>query len=90
MILLITYDLHKPGQNYEGLHEEIKKYGTWWHHLDSTWLVSTTDTPTQCMKKLRQHMDDNDNLLVIEVCDNYNGWLPQKAWDWLHKRNFRC
>ena len=90
MILLITYDLNRPGQNYNDLYKEIKKAGTWWHHLDSTWIISTSSTPAQWQKRLQKHMDDNDNLLVIEVCDNYQGWLPDKAWKWLKERKFRC
>ena len=90
MVLLISYDLNKPGQDYSSLYDELKSYGTWWHHLDSTWLIQTNETPSQCSDRLKKHMDDNDNLLVIEVCKNYQGWLPEKAWDWLRERNYRC
>lgn len=90
MILLISYDLNRPGQDYSSLYEEIKKAGTWWHHLDSTWIISTNQTPEQWQERLKKHMDDNDNLLVIEVCNNYQGWLPEKAWKWLRERNYRC
>lgn len=90
MILLITYDLNKPGQNYDALYEEIKKAGTWWHHLDSTWIINTEHTPTDWQKRLQKHVDENDGLLIIEVCDNYQGWLPEKAWKWLNERKFRC
>lgn len=90
MILLITYDLNKPGQDYTALYKEIKKAGTWWHHLDSTWIISTNLSPNEWQKRLMKHIDKNDNLLVIEVCKNYQGWLPEKAWKWLHERNFRC
>jgi len=24
-------------------------------------------------------------LLIIEVRDNVQGWLPKDAWDWIHK-----
>lgn len=90
MILLISYDLNRPGQDYSSLYEEIKKAGTWWHHLDSTWIISTNQTPEQWQERLKKHMDDNDNLLVIEVCNNYQGWLPEKAWKWLRERDYRC
>lgn len=89
MMLLISYDLNKPGQDYSRLYDEIKKAGTWWHHLDSTWIISTSSGPEEWERRLRRHMDDNDSLLVIEICDNYQGWLPQKAWEWLEKRDFR-
>ena len=39
-LLLIGYDLTRPGQNYPGLIEGIKELGSWWHCLDSTWLLS--------------------------------------------------
>ena len=89
MILLISYDLNDPSKDYTALYEEIKKAGIWWHHLDSTWLVQTNSGPEEWESRLRQHMDDNDNLLVIEVRRNYNGWLPQRAWTWLSARDFR-
>jgi hypothetical protein len=84
--LLITYDLNKPGQKYDDLYEEIKSLGSWWHYLDSTWLVSTSLTTKQASDRLRKVMDDSDNLLVLNVTsDDYSGWLPEKAWEWIRK-----
>ena len=48
MILLISYDLIDPGQDYSGLYEEIKAADAWWHHLDSTWIISTESGPDEC------------------------------------------
>ena len=92
MMLLISYDLSKPGQDYSSLYEEIKKAKSWWHYLDSTWIVSTDLGPERWQSRLCKHMDDDDFLLVIEICNNYNGWLPDRAWKWLNKKddNFRC
>lgn len=83
MLLLITYDLNKPGKNYSGLHEEIKTAGWWWHHLDSTWIIKTDQGPEYWYNKLSKHLDQTDNILIIEVTKNYYGWLPKKAWEWL-------
>lgn len=84
--LLITYDLNKPGQNYDKLHEKIKGLGAWWHHLDSTWIVVTTLSPSQTFDRLKPALDDSDNVLIVNITgDTYSGWLPQKAWDWLAK-----
>ncbi len=89
MVFLITYDLNKPGQNYNKLYDEIKKADTWWHYLDSTWIIETQISADSWQKRLQKHViDDNDYLLVIQVCNNYQGWLPEKAWKWLEKRNF--
>jgi len=89
MVLLITYDLNRPGQNYTSLHEEIKKAGTWWHHLESTWIIETDLTPKQWYERLVSHIDRNDNLIVFEITSNYYGWAPKEAWDWLANRRFR-
>lgn len=84
--VLITYDLNKPGQNYALLHEKIKALGTWWHYLDSTWIVVTSLTASQVFDKLKPAVDAADHVLVLNVSgDSYSGWLTQEAWDWLKK-----
>jgi hypothetical protein len=44
---MVGYDLNKPSQDYEDLIEAIKRYGTWWHHLDSTWIIQTDESAKQ-------------------------------------------
>lgn len=89
MLYLITYDLNTPGQDYQNLYDEIKNFGTWWHYLDSTWLIDTSLSSSQMQKKLKQHMviDKNDYLFIVKITKDYQGWLPQKAWDWIKKRD---
>jgi hypothetical protein len=88
MVYLITYDLNKTGQNYNGLYEAIKKLGSWWHYLDSNWLVETDFNAAQISNLLNAQIDQNDSLLVIRVLKDYNGWLTQDAWDWINNANF--
>lgn len=80
----INYDLKQPGRDYTGLFDAIKQSSKWWHYLDSTWIVQTTEGANEVYQRLRAHIDDNDFLLVIEVRDNSQGWLPKDAWDWIH------
>jgi hypothetical protein len=63
--LLIGYDLDKPGQSYSPLYEAIKGLGSWWHYLDSTWLVSTSISASAARNRLRPHIDTNDKLLGV-------------------------
>lgn len=89
MVLLIGYDLKKPIQNYEGLFEAIKSYGNWWHHLDSAWFIETNSSTQEVMQHLKQYIDVNDELIVIQVAKNW--WatgFQQKAYDWLKQRGF--
>jgi hypothetical protein len=83
----INYDLKAPGRDYSGLYEAIKKY-TWWHYLESTWLIVTNDNVQSVWDKLSPHVDKNDNMLIIEVGKDRQGWLPEKAWEWI-KQNLQ-
>lgn len=86
MIYAINYDLKRPGQNYEALYSAIKSCGAAWHYLGSTWLVDTSLTAQGVWNKLEPHVDKNDFFLVIGVTREYQGWLPQEAWEWINSR----
>lgn len=84
--ILIGYDLNRPSQNYDGLHDAIKGLGSaWWHHLDSTWIVKTTKTPKQVRDQLAELVDKNDELLVIDVTARPRAWrgFSERGGAWL-------
>lgn len=84
MIYLVTYDLNKPQQEYEELYEELKHIGAWWHYLDSTWLIVTSESLKELSQRIRDKIDTNDHLLVFDITDkDYYGWLPKDAWKWI-------
>jgi len=86
MVYLISYDLNKPGQNYDDLYQEIKELGSSrWHDLDSTWLVDTKLNANQISDRLKKHIDENDFFLVIGVTSDYAGRLPEKALKWIEE-----
>lgn len=75
---LIGYDLNKAGQDYTKLIDAIKALATlWWHHLDSTWIITTGDdqSAASIRDSLKKYIDGNDELLVINVTGR------QRAWD---------
>jgi hypothetical protein len=80
----INYDLKAPGRNYNPLYDEIKRSSQWWHFLESTWLIATSETIDQISYRLRRHIDKNDFLLVIEIRNNKQGQLPKEAWEWIN------
>lgn len=84
-VYVVSYDLNKSGQDYKGLYEELKKSSSWWHFLDSTWLIYTSETADQLYTRIGSHIDKNDYALVIEVKRNYQGWLPEDAWKWIRE-----
>jgi len=85
MLYVISYDLNKPGQNYSGLFKAIKNLGSWWHHLDSTWLVDSSLSATKISDILDTKIDKNDSLLIFRLGKDKNGWLKPKAWNWINQ-----
>lgn len=88
-VYCVSYDLNKSGQNYSGLYAELEASPSWWHFLDSTWLISTSETADQLSARLLKKLDTNDRVLVIKVTRDYAGWLTEDAWNWInqHVRN---
>jgi hypothetical protein len=82
---LVGYDLDKPGQDYSDLVESIKGLGPWWHHLDSTWLVVSDLDYKQVRNQLKQYLDTNDKLLVINVSNDDAAWsgFNKKGSQWI-------
>lgn len=85
-IFCVSYDLNKSGHNYTKLYEELKISPGYWHYLDSTWLIFTTETANQLSERIRKNLDDNNHFLVIKVVRHYAGWLPTKAWEWIDQQ----
>lgn len=84
MILLVSYDLKVPGKDYAKLYEVLKSASGWWHHLESTWILSTTESVDSWCEKIRAAIDENDSYIAVDITGkNRNGWLPKNAWQWL-------
>lgn len=85
---LITYDLCKPGRDYDELFEAIKAYGTYSHPVESVWLISTSLDVSSVCDDLQSHIDANDKLFVIKVAPGV--WASQGLRDatvtWLNNR----
>lgn len=91
MVYLISYDLNKTGKNYEGVYQAIKdaSTGVWCHPLESTWLIkSTLSSANSVFEKIKPELDSDDRCFVIEVSNNYQGWLTKKMWDYINENLF--
>lgn len=83
---IVTYELNNKSKDYSGLFNAIKVHAYWWHYIESVWIVKSHSTAQEISSGLLNHIDaDKDYLLVIKVDSaEKEGWLPQKAWDWLN------
>lgn len=84
MIYLISYDLRKPGRDYAALHQAIKQFATYYHCLESVWIVESRSTAIQIRDQLIRCLDPNDALLVVKL-DGEAAWfgLPSAGSNWL-------
>ncbi len=82
-VYCLSYDLRAPGKDYAGLIEELKKSPNWWHYLESTWLIYTSESAQQLFSRISGHLDTNDRMLIIKVSPDYSGWLTEEAWQWI-------
>lgn len=86
MVYLVTYELKVPGRNYAGLFNALKESDKWWHYLQSSWLISTTETAEQIWVRLSSHVDKIDLLLIVRISGDYYGQLPKDAWTWIREQ----
>lgn len=85
---LITYDLKKPGQNYNELYEAIKGCGEWQHPLESTWVVKVGSgiSANEIYNHLRPNIDDGDFLFIVDITSReWQGWMVKSFWEWINK-----
>ncbi len=84
---LIAYDLRQPGRDYKTLFQALKSYGTWWHGLESTWMIRTAQSAEQIRDYLLGHMDRNDRLMVTGLTGEA-AWcgLDAASSNWIHQQ----
>ena len=81
-VLLVTYDLNKPGKDYNDLLKAIKSYA-WAQLSESSYAIRTDHSSQQVFDKLNPYLDQNANLYVINLKKPYAGFGPQEVNAWL-------
>ena len=88
---LITYDLNSEGQDYQNVIDAIKQAsdGVWCSYWKSSFLIrSNYATAQQVTDCITPHLDTNDRLIVMEVKQNYQGWLSKDQWNYINQQIF--
>ncbi len=84
-VLIITYDLNDPGQNYHDVLDFIKSY-PWAKLSESSYAIETNKSPNTIFNRISKFLDKNDTLYVITLRVPWNGQGSKKVIDWLRKR----
>lgn len=69
---LISYDLGMPetSTDYAKLISHIKSLGAWATPLKSQWFVVSEKTTSEIRTNLKNFIDTNDKILVLDVTDD--------------------
>jgi hypothetical protein len=82
-LYLITYDL--TANTRHGLASAIMQLGdAWARPLEATWYVQSNERPDVLQACLRDHLEDEDGLLIQQV--EANAVLVNTALRWFKKR----
>lgn len=81
-VLLVTYDLKKPGRDYTDLLTTIKSY-SWAMLSESSYAIRTDRTPEQVYNLLANHLDENDHIYVVNLKAPFWGYGPEVVNEWL-------
>lgn len=84
-ILLVTYNMNKPSQDYTEFHRVIKKY-PWKKLSESSYALDTTEFTVSLFNQLRPLQDKSDHLYVVALRRPYAGFGPSDVNDWLKQR----
>ena len=84
-VLLVAYDLNAPGRDYTSLIDYLKSFATWWHNLDSTWIVVGELSAWDLCTRVRSRTDANDEVLVLDITGDAAAWagFSPNGSDWL-------
>jgi hypothetical protein len=72
-VLLVTYDLKKPGRNYQPVYDYLKKFN-YCHTMDSVWLIDTALGVVAVRDALMKLIDENDVVFVVRLQNDWAAW----------------
>ncbi len=72
-ILLVTYDLKQPGQNYGPVHDYLRQFAHC-KQMESVWLLDTTTTTETIREGVRARADNNDIVFVARLMREWSSW----------------
>ena len=75
MKYVVSYDLRKPGRDYQTLYDALEKLNAK-RLMQSEWCLRHNDTTAAKLRDhFRQYIDGNDRLLVISLdSGNWASW----------------
>jgi|SRR5215831_20225437 len=86
-IYAILYD--RDNVDTEALHNFIshsEMVKNWWHYIKSCYIIKSSCSVSDITDALPASIREGGFLVVEINLDNSNGWLTDKAWRWISRR----
>ena len=78
------------GRSYKDFHDSFVGHHSiknWWHYLTSCYIIIThldqNQLSNHCRESLKRFYYKETHLVLSVNLKEYQGWLPQDAWDWI-------
>ncbi len=87
---ILVFDRDYKNFDYLKFHETIKKSKyiiTWWHYIQSCYILISDLSADELSDKIIELMPKNRFLLTQVNLNNSNGWLNEKAWDFIYRHS---
>lgn len=78
--LFVSYDLIAPNKNYAAVEQAIRQLGVVSRVLLSVWYVKTMYSAEQARDHIRNAIDQNDKLLVIDANNAFGQNIDARDW----------
>ena len=62
----VSYDLRKPGRNYQSLYDRLAAWGAF-RVLESVWIINSNSSAVAIRDDLLKQIDSGDGLLVTQI-----------------------
>lgn len=86
--LFVSYDLYRAGQDYGRISTAIKALGNAVKVHKSFWYVRSSLDAGKAVERLRQAVDGNDTVVVVDATNDNCAWhnLPADVAEFLRKQ----
>jgi len=87
-VYLVAYQIDEDNmenQDYDDFVDALQEYDGYCQIFDNLWFVCSDDSADDVHEDLVQHLYDGDFILITEMGEDYRGFLPESAVDWLNE-----
>ena len=85
---LVAFTLNRPNADPAQVLQGIKSIAKgWMQYIPNVILIRSEESADAIAKRIYKLITNEDYLVVIKVTQEYQGWMPKDAWNWLNKKN---